>query len=172
METQPAPVDETPRKIRRRGFLARFLRDRSGSTAIEFTMLAIPFSLLVFAILESCIAFAGQEVMANATDAVARQIRTGQIKAADLTAGMPGTNKLKSLICAQLEIVVANNCPGLLVDLRNFAKFSDAAAASLALASSLTHHTSRAGIWLAEVGPIFIGSQIARSSASLTGWSV
>ncbi len=111
METQPAPVDETPRKIRRRGFLARFLRDRSGSTAIEFTMLAIPFSLLVFAILESCIAFAGQEVMANATDAVARQIRTGQIKAADLTAGMPGTNKLKSLICAQLEIVVANNCP-------------------------------------------------------------
>ncbi len=129
METQPAPVDETPRKIRRRGFLARFLRDRSGSTAIEFTILAIPFSLLVFAILESCIAFAGQEVMANATDAVARQIRTGQIKAADLTAGMPGTNKLKSLICAQLEIVVANNCPGLLVDLRNFAKFSDAAAA-------------------------------------------
>ena len=71
---------------RSRGILAtlgrcfrRFSHDREGSTAIEFTMLAIPFSMLVFAILESCISFAAQEVMANATDDVARQLRTGQL---------------------------------------------------------------------------------------------
>ena len=70
------------RSSRAKRRIAGFLRDRSGSTAIEFTALAIPFALLVFAILESCISFASQEVMANATDDVARELRTGQLKAA------------------------------------------------------------------------------------------
>lgn len=100
----------------------RFWRDRKGSTAIEFTALAIPFSLLVFAILESCISFAGQQVMANATDDIARQIRTGQLRPADLN-----EVKLKELICDRLNIVVSSDCPGLLVDLRQFTTFADAA---------------------------------------------
>ncbi|AZO09874.1 MULTISPECIES: TadE/TadG family type IV pilus assembly protein [unclassified Mesorhizobium] len=101
-----------------------FFSDRRGSTAMEFAMLAIPFALLVFAILESCISFAGQEVMANATDDVARQLRTGQIKKADVT-----ETSIKQLICSKLEIMVAKNCPGLLVDLREYASFADAATA-------------------------------------------
>ena len=44
--------------------------------------------------------------------------------------------------------------------------------ASLALASSLVHQTSRAGSWLALVGPHFISSQTAWSSAVDTGSSV
>jgi Flp pilus assembly protein TadG len=110
---------------RRATLTRRFLGDRRGSTAMEFAMLALPFALLVFAILESCISFAGQEVMANITDDVARQVRTGQLKPADLT----GT-KLRDLICAQLEIMVAKTCPGLLVDLREYPTFADAATAS------------------------------------------
>ena len=110
---------------RRATLTRRFLGDRRGSTAIEFAMLALPFALLVFAILESCISFAGQEVMANITDDVARQVRTGQLKPADLT----GT-KLRDLICGRLEIMVAKTCPGLLVDLREYATFADAATAS------------------------------------------
>ena len=101
-------------------FWARFLRDRSGSTAIEFTALAIPFSFLVFAILESCISFAGQQVMSNVTDDIARQLRTGQIKA-----GRLDETKLKEMICDRLEIIVAEDCPGLVVDLREFPTFAD-----------------------------------------------
>jgi Flp pilus assembly protein TadG len=112
----------------RRGFLSRFGRDRSGSTAIEFTALAIPFSLLVFAILESCISFAGQQVMSNITDDIARQLRTGQIRPAELD-----DTKLKALICDQLEIMVADGCPGLLVDLREFPTFAAAAAVRIKL---------------------------------------
>ena len=82
MSKEFGPADE--RKARRPRFFARFLRDRRGSTAMEFAMLAVPFALLVFAILESCISFAGQEVMANITDDVARQLRTGQLRAADV----------------------------------------------------------------------------------------
>lgn len=106
----------------RPSLLARFLRNRKGSTAIEFTALAIPFSLLVFAILESCVSFAGQQLLANATDDLARQVRTGQLKPADLNETVAHT-----LICNQLQILVASGCPGLEIDLEQYATFADAA---------------------------------------------
>jgi Flp pilus assembly protein TadG len=115
-------------KRRRRGFLSRFLRNRSGSTAVEFTLLSIPFAMLVFAILESCISFAGQQVLANATDDIARQIRTGQLKPADLS-----KESLEAMICDRLDIIVTSGCPGLDVDLREFATFADAAAVRIKL---------------------------------------
>lgn len=122
MNTERRTEDKCVRE-RRKGFLARFIRDRSGSTAIEFVMLAMPFSLLVFAILESCIAFGGQQLLANVTDDVARQLRTGEIQADDLDeAG------LRRMICDELEIMVAKDCPGLEVDLQNFDTFEQAAA--------------------------------------------
>lgn len=99
----------------------RFIRDERGSTAIEFVALALPFSMLVFAILESCLSFAGQEVLANATDDLARQFRTGQIKT--ITEA-----ELRAHICGRLSIIVPGNCNGnLSVDLREFTSFSDAA---------------------------------------------
>jgi len=114
-----------------RRLLKRFTRNRDGSTAIEFTMLALPFSLLVFAILESCISFAGQQVMANVTDDIARELRTGQIKAADLN-----EIKLKKIICDRLEIIVAQDCPGLVVDLRQYPTFAAAAAVKVKIGAN------------------------------------
>jgi Flp pilus assembly protein TadG len=110
------------------GCFRRFAGNRDGSTAIEFTMLAIPFSALVFAILESCISFAAQEVLANTTDDIARQLRTGQIRAADIN-----EIKLKNMICDHLDVIVANGCPGLVVDLREYPTFADAAAVKIKL---------------------------------------
>ncbi len=124
--------DPRPKHGRRRGrtgLCARFLHNQRGSTAIEFAMLALPFALLVFAILESCISFAGQEVMANATDNVARQLRTGQLRAANVT-----DTSLKQAICSQLEIIVSQNCPQVVqVDLRQYATFAAAAAAGFSI---------------------------------------
>ena len=110
------------------GCFTRFGRNHDGSTAIEFTLLAIPFSMLVFAILESCISFAAQEVMTNATDDVARQLRTGQLRAADVT-----ETSLKKAICDRMEIMVAKGCPDLDVDLREFPTFTAAAAVKVKL---------------------------------------
>lgn len=101
---------------------ARFVRNGSGSVAIEFAALAIPFSLLIFAILESCISFAGQQVLANAADNVARQLRTGQIRAAEMT-----EEKLRTMICDDLDVIVADGCPGLVFDLKQYVTFEDAA---------------------------------------------
>jgi hypothetical protein len=109
-------LDREQQHAARRRFhiFSRFYRDSDGSAVIEFGMLALPFLLLLFAILETCISFAAQQVLANATDDVARQIRTGQIKGTDLT-----EENLRERICGQLEIMVANDCPGLVIDLRH-----------------------------------------------------
>ena len=109
---------------RRKGrALRRFGGDRRGATMIEFALLAFPFTLLVFAILESCISFAAEEYLQNVTDDVARQLRTGQLKSSTLTEA-----QLKSLICDRLEVFVADGCPGLSIDLRNFDTFDKIAA--------------------------------------------
>jgi Flp pilus assembly protein TadG len=130
----------TAGKAHDRRTLARFLRDRRGSTAIEFAALAIPFALLVFAILESCISFAGQEVMANATDDVARQLRTGQLKTVD-TAG------LKQRICNELSIMAGSDCTTRLsVDLRNYATFADAAKTSFTITSDREVELTKDGV--------------------------
>lgn len=110
--------------------IRRFRRDRDGAAAIEFAALAIPFAALVFAILESSISFAAQQVLANATDDIARQLRTGQIRAADVS-----ETKLKQLVCDRIDIIVASDCPGLEVDLREFATFADAAQVRIKIGS-------------------------------------
>ncbi len=125
MLARPNPECVTPQR-RQRSILSRFVRDRSGTTAIEFTILALPFSMLVFAILESCISFAGQQVMANAADDIARQLRTGQIRASDPTFTK---ESLRTRICEKLEIMVVDGCIDRLhVDLRSFDTFEEAAA--------------------------------------------
>lgn len=111
----------------------RFGRDASGSVAIEFAALIIPFCLLVFAILESCIAFAAQQVLSNATDDVARQFRTGQIRPADVTSN---PTLVRDKICAKLEVLVAKGCPDLVVDLKTYTSFKDAAAKRIAFAGN------------------------------------
>jgi Flp pilus assembly protein TadG len=123
MFARPNRESKVPQK--RRNLLSLFVRDRSGATAIEFTILALPFSMLVFAILESCISFAGQQVMANAADDVARELRTGQIKASDPAFTQEA---LWNKVCDRLKIIVADDCTGLEVDLRSFDTFEEAAA--------------------------------------------
>jgi len=134
MSTQCEATGEGKRP---QGRLSRFLRNRDGSTAVEFTLLSIPFAALVFAILESCISFAGQQVMANVTDDIARQIRTGQLRPATLD-----EEALKGIICDRLEIIVAEGCPGLEVDLREFTTFAQAAEVRIELTADRDLDTS------------------------------
>lgn len=108
----------------RRDLLNRFRRNKKGSVAVEFGILALPFAAVLFAVLESCVSFASQQVLANATDDIARKIRTGQ-------AGWrnPSEATVKAAICARLDIMVGSSCQSrLTVDLRSFATYAEGAA--------------------------------------------
>ncbi|WP_163270634.1 TadE/TadG family type IV pilus assembly protein [Chelativorans alearense] len=121
MDTSKIEAKEGKR-LTPRALLYRFCRDRKGVAAIEFAALAIPFFLLLFAILESCVAFAAQQVMANATFDIARQFRTGQLRPDDLNEG-----SLRDMLCARMSVLVSDGCPGLEVDLRAYDTFEEAA---------------------------------------------
>ena len=114
---------------RTKGVLRRFVRNAKGSVVIEFAALALPFSLLIFAILESCISFAGQQVLSNVADDVARQFRTGQIRPADIE---ERPNLVRDKICAKLDVLVASGCPELEIDLKSYDTFREAAAKRIA----------------------------------------
>ena len=118
MSTAPQQDDVRHKSMFGR-LLRRFFVDARGVTAIEFAALAFPFMLMLFVILESCISFAGSQVLANAADDIARRMRTGLERTMD-------KEKLRTLVCDQIKIIVANDCPGLYADLRTFTTFDEA----------------------------------------------
>lgn len=110
------------------GVLGRFRRSRDGVAAIEFAILAIPFFLIVFAIIETFIAYAGEQLLENAVDTMSRKVRTGQItynlgRSTDLTQA-----QFKTDFCDEITIMMS--CPGgtspkLYLDVRTFLSFAD-----------------------------------------------
>lgn len=111
-----------------RATIGRFLQNAKGVVAIEVALLAVPFCLIFFAIFECGISFTSQQVLADATDEVAHQIRTGQEKRSDINKA-----SLRAMVCKRIEIMVEQGCPGLEVDLRTYASFADAAAVKVVL---------------------------------------
>ncbi|MEP7453233.1 TadE/TadG family type IV pilus assembly protein [Phyllobacterium sp. SB3] len=99
--------------------LERFFKNRRGTVAIEFALIALPFFFMVFSVFEVNLGFTAQQAMANSTDRVARQILTGQLPATTLTMAT-----LKQKICEGL-LMPENGCPNLEVDLKSYTKFSD-----------------------------------------------
>ncbi|MBL0375190.1 pilus assembly protein [Rhizobium sp. KVB221] len=118
---------------RKRGWrlLVQFRKDRDGAAAIEFALLSIPFLMLVFATFETFIAFAGEQLMSNAVETMARKIRTGEITFAQGKSTDKTEAEFRAMFCD--EIAVLNMCSSteantpekLYVDVRQFASFAD-----------------------------------------------
>ncbi len=95
-----------------------FGRARDGATAIEFTLLIIPFLLIVFSTIETGMNFTARQVLWNATQNVARQIQTGQIRGSDLT-----QTKIQTMLCDQIQFMVKAGCEGLSFNLGTYSGF-------------------------------------------------
>lgn len=122
---------DAARKMERWSLLRRLRNDRDGAAALEFALLAVPFLMLVFATFETFLAFAGEQLMNNAVDDMARKIRTGEItfgqgKPTDMT-----ESEFREAFCEEISIL--RMCSGsevttpskLFLDVRQFASFSD-----------------------------------------------
>ena len=108
----------------------RALRKRNGAAALEFALIASPFIFLLFAITEIGLLFIANINLANATMALARQIRTGGIVApGQATTTSSGVSldlaDFKTAICNMMTIVPTATClSNLQVDIRTQAGFS------------------------------------------------
>lgn len=103
----------------------KFLRSRDGSAAIEFAILAIPYFMVVFAIIETFLALVGEQLVVNATDTMARKLRTGQITSTI------SREEFRKQFCAEVSILITCSADEiktpqkLYVDLRRFNAFAD-----------------------------------------------
>ncbi|MET3898788.1 Flp pilus assembly protein TadG [Devosia sp. UYZn731] len=100
--------------------LARFWRDESGVTAIEFGILATPFFAILGAILETSVVFLSSAVLDSAVLDASRQIRTGQLQAQNYTVA-----KFEDLICNRLYGLF-QDCHALQVRVSTVSNFTSA----------------------------------------------
>ncbi|MEQ1863802.1 MAG: TadE/TadG family type IV pilus assembly protein [Micropepsaceae bacterium] len=97
--------------------LSRFKRAESGASAVEFSFVALPFFLLIYAIVDVSLIFFASTTLENGLIAAARQIRTGEAQAANMT-----TAQFRELVCNQISMLLG--CDGRLgIDVRQFAGF-------------------------------------------------
>lgn len=77
--------------------IRRYLKNKEGTAAIEFAILAIPFFMLLFAVLELAVVFFINSTLNHAVSEAGRQIRTGNFQAC-------GTqDKFKELVCNNMS---------------------------------------------------------------------
>jgi Flp pilus assembly protein TadG len=95
----------------------RFVRRQDGAAAVEFGMVALPFFMLTFAILETALVFfAGQTLQAAASNS-ARLIMTGQAQQSNYTA-----SDFKNSVCSNIYALF--NCStGIAVDVKTYSTF-------------------------------------------------
>lgn len=105
-----------------------FVGNDKGATAVEFSLVALPFIALMFAIIETALTFFAQNFFEDTLARVARQVRTGQ---AQKVAGM-NADAFKTLLCAQLSPMF--NCPGgVTLDIRTYSDFDQVNSAGLGI---------------------------------------
>lgn len=134
--TTPSPL--SARRRTRGGFARRLLRAREGSAAVEFGMVALPFCLMIFAILELGLVFVTDSVLENATIETGRLVRTGQASAQSMTA-----EQFKTSLCGRMSIFAGDCATRASVDVREIPQFAitppDPTASGTFDADSLTY---------------------------------
>jgi Flp pilus assembly protein TadG len=112
-----------------RNALRRFRRNRRGSAAVEFALVAPVFFALLFAILETAIMFFATQVLETMTQDAARTVLTGQAQSGAVSAckvaGQPAPCTLGTFttyVCSQIPALFS--CPNLYVDVESYSSFS------------------------------------------------
>ena len=106
-----------PLPVAKRNIQRRFRRNRRGSAAVEFALVAPLFFGLLFAIIELAMVFFASQVLETATQDSARVIMTGQAQNASFTQA-----QFKNLVCSKLTIMF--DCVnGVSIDVQSYAAF-------------------------------------------------
>ena len=103
----------------RADLLRRFAPAENGAVAVEFAFVAIPFLILVFAIIELGLTFLVSMGLENAMMTVDRRIRTGELKAATRA-------QFTSAVCAEMDWLGGSCASAITLDVRVLPSFADA----------------------------------------------
>ena len=102
----------------KRNILRRFRRNRRGSAAVEFALVAPIFFGLLFAIMELAMVFFASQVLETVTQDSARVIMTGQAQSASYTQA-----QFKNLVCSKINVMF--DCVnGISIDVQSYSAFA------------------------------------------------
>ncbi|MCP4615000.1 MAG: pilus assembly protein [Bradyrhizobium sp.] len=105
---QASAVSAPPKR-----FFRRFRRNDSGSAAVEFSLVAVPFFALLFAIIETGIVFFAGQVLESAVQDSGRLVYTNQMTGVNTTA-----TQFKSDLCARVAVLM--NCTNIDIDIKYY----------------------------------------------------
>ena len=103
-----------------RTVLRRFRRNRRGSAAVEFALVAPVFFALLFAIIETAIVFFAGQVLETVAQNSARLIMTGQAQGANYA---KWNDFRDGKVCGQIPALFS--CANLFVDVQSYPAFSN-----------------------------------------------
>lgn len=98
--------------------IPRFGKSKDGAAAVEFAFLALPFFLLVYAIIEIALLFTAELVLDKATAETGRMVRVGQVQRGGLS-----QEQFAALTCQNVKVLL--DCDKLVFDLRTYGSFAD-----------------------------------------------
>ena len=100
------------------GRISTFSSDEDGATAVEFGLVAIPFAMLIFAIIELALIFFVSASLSNAVSEAGRTIRVGSFQACG------GAQEFRELVCQNMKDLM--NCENnLRIDVKTGNTFDD-----------------------------------------------
>jgi Flp pilus assembly protein TadG len=102
------------------GIFRRFRRNRRGTAAVEFALVAPVFFALLFAIIEVALMFFASQVLETITQNSSRQIFTGQAQAA---AYPDGAHFKNAVVCPLIPAIFS--CPNIYVDVKSYPAFTN-----------------------------------------------
>ncbi|MFT3978728.1 MAG: pilus assembly protein [Sphingomonas bacterium] len=125
-DLSPSLGDRGPSGGRWSHLLGRFRRSEDGATAIEFGFVAVPFFMLICAILETALMFFANEALEEALSQASRNLLTGQALSR-YTSSNPAVNAaaFRDDICA-LAPTGLIDCSKLYVDVKTYTSFGNA----------------------------------------------
>ncbi len=101
--------------------LRKWCFERRASTAIEFSLLSIPYVFLTVGIIELSIMYAAASMLEGATGSAARLIRTGQVQQ---STSIEPQDMFQNALCGYAQALI--NCENVQTEVITLNSFSDA----------------------------------------------
>ena len=98
--------------------LRRFRRNKKGTAAVEFALVAPMFFAVLFAIIEMALVFFASQILETVTQDTSRLIMTGQAQNAAYTQA-----QFKNAVCAKL-VTMFDCVNGISIDVQSYKAFS------------------------------------------------
>ena len=123
-----------PSKAPKISILRRFRRNRSGTAAVEFALVAPIFFAVLFAIIELALVFFASQMLETVTQDTSRLVMTGQAQKAEYTQA-----KFKEEVCAKLTVMF--DCVnGVSIDVQSYKAFSAVTSPTRSMRGKISFH--------------------------------